>query len=106
MDTQQYIKSNQFVHIVFWDCKKMKKHVNKKFNQKGFFICKKNNEGIYNKLLFGKKFNFEDFIENIKNGKIYLDSGMYHDENKKNNRLYSTWRADRNFWYNLIIEEF
>ena len=64
-------------------------------NKKGFFICKKIGN-TYEKICFGKTFNYEYFIECIKNKKIIFDSGMYDG----NNRNYS------NFWNELIIEEF
>ena len=84
----------------------MKRLVNNKFNQNGFFICKKDNNGIYNKICFGKPFNFELFIKNIKLHNIIFDSGMYYDNIKLNNRLYQQWRSNNNFWNKLIIEEF
>lgn len=54
----------------------MENHINKKFNSNGFFICKKENNR-YNKICFGKPFNFLYFIENIKSKNIIFDSGMY-----------------------------
>ena len=85
---------------------KMKKHIDNKFNKKGFFICKKNKCEKYDKICFGLPITFELFIEKIKNGDIYFDSGMYFDSNKPNGRHYSQWRANRKFWNTLIIEEF
>ena len=64
-------------------------------NKKGFFICKKIGN-TYEKICFGKTFNYDYFIECMKNKKIIFDSGMYDG----NNRNYS------NFWNELIIEEF
>ena len=62
----------------------------KKILIKGFFICKKNNKNI----CFGKPFDYDYFIEGIKNNKIYFDSGMYEG----NRRNYSQ------IWKDLIIE--
>lgn len=101
-----HFKDAEYIHIALWSKVKMENHVEKKFNQNGFFICEKNKDNIYNKILFGTKFNFKLFLDNIKNNKIYLDSGMYHDDNKPNTRLYSQWRANNNFWHDLIIEEY
>jgi len=92
--------------IAVWNNIKMKKHIDDKFNQKGFFICKKDKHGKYDKICFGSPINYELFIENIKTGDIYFDSGMYYDNNKPNKRLYSQWRASQKFWHNLLIEEF
>lgn len=96
---------NKKIYMAVWTAQKMKKCVNDKFNQKGFFICKKNKDNIYDKICFGQPISFELFIEQIKNQNIYFDSGMYFDGNKSNNRLYSHWRAGNKFWKDLIIEE-
>lgn len=92
--------------IAIWSENKMKEHINKKYNQNGFFICKKDKNGLYNKICFGSQINFELFIKKIKSGDIYLDSGMYYDTLKPNNRIYSQWRAGKTFWNSLIIEEY
>jgi hypothetical protein len=86
--------------IAIWKQEKLKQHINNKFNNKGFFICKKI-ENTYEKICFGKPFNFEYFIECIKNKKIIFDSGMYEG----NNRNYSQFRGSC-FWNDLIIEEY
>jgi hypothetical protein len=92
--------------IVVWNQEKMKGCVENKFNQKGFFICKKNKKKEYEKICFGSTIDYISFLENVKLNRIYLDSGMYHDDNKSNDRLYSLWRADSSFWTNLLVEEF
>lgn len=86
--------------IAIWDPSKMVNHINQKFNKYGFFICKKN-DYTYDKICFGKPFNFEYFIECIKSGKIIFDSGMYEG----NTRNYSQFRGT-SFWDELIIEEY
>ena len=86
--------------IAIWKAEKMKPHIENKFNKKGFFICKKI-EDKYNKICFGKTFDFEYFIECIKNKKIIFDSGMYEG----NSRNYSQFRGSE-FWNELIIEEY
>lgn len=86
--------------IVLWKAEKMKQHINNKFDKKGFFICKKIDDK-YEKICFGKSFNFEYFIECLKNKKIIFDSGMYDG----NNRNYSHFRGTY-FWNELINEEY
>lgn len=92
--------------IAVWSAQKMSMHVNNKFNQKGFFICKQDKTGKYNNICFGPPINYELFIEKIKSNDILFDSGMYHDDYYPNNRLYSHWRASKKFWNSLIIEEY
>jgi len=78
----------------------MKPHIDNKFDKKGFFICKKIGS-TYEKICFGRAFNFEYFIECIKNKKIIFDSGMYDG----NSRNYSQFRGSC-FWNELIMEEY
>jgi hypothetical protein len=86
--------------IALFKSSKMKPHIDNKYNKKGFFICKKKGD-TYEKICFGKAFNFEYFIECIKKRKIIFDSGMYEG----NNRNYSQFRGS-SFWDDLIIEEY
>lgn len=91
---------NENIAIALWKAEKLKPHINNKFNKKGFFMCiKKNNK--YETIRFGKSFDFNYFIECIKNRKIIFDSGMYDG----NSRNYSQFRGT-DFWYELLIEEY
>lgn len=100
IDTFPEFLKNDNIVIAIWKAEKMKPHIDNKFNIKGFFICKKI-ENKYEKICFGKPFNFEYFIECIKNRKIIFDSGMYEG----NGRNYSQFRGS-SFWNELIIEEY
>ena len=91
---------NENIVIALWKSDKMINHINNKYNQKGFFICKKVGNK-YEKICFGKPFDFEYFIECIKNNKIIFDSGMYDG----NTRNYSQFRGTY-FWKELIVEEY
>ena len=96
-----YLKKDNIL-IVIWKNKKMEEHINKKFNNKGFFIIKKK-ENVYNKICFGKKFDYKCFINGIKKKTIIFDSGLHVG----NNRNYSQFRSSSNsFWEELIIEEY
>lgn len=87
--------------IALWNASKIQLCINNKFNNKGFFMCKKINNK-YEKICFGKAFNFEYFIECIKNKKVIFDSGMYVG----NYRNYSHFRGLCCFWNDLITEEY
>lgn len=88
--------------IAVWKREKLEQNINNKFNKNGFFICKKIDK-TYERICFGKPFNFIHFVENIKNKTIIFDSGMY----RGNNRNYSQFRSSgTTFWNNLIIEEY
>ncbi len=93
-----FMKHDNIVYAI-WLSNKLKNNIENKFNSKGFFVCKKQ-ENKYSKICFGKAFNFDYFIECIKNKKIKFDSGMYEG----NNRNYSQFRGSC-FWNELIYEE-
>jgi hypothetical protein len=97
-DFPSFIKDDNII-IALWNSSRMKKLINNKFNKNGFFICKKINDK-YEKISFGKPFDFEYFIESFRNKKIIFDSGMYEG----NPRNYSQFRGSY-FWNDLIIEE-
>lgn len=79
--------------IAIWIKTKLETNINKKFNKKGFFICVKTND-TYEKICFGKPFDFNYFVENIKNKNIIFDSGMY----RGNTRNYSHFRSNANLY--------
>ena len=76
--------------------------VNDKFNQKGWFTCKTNTLGVYEKICFGNPITFEDWIYLVKQGIVFYDSGMYFG----NARPYAQWRASNNYWNSLILREY
>jgi hypothetical protein len=87
------------VTLAFWDRERMKKLVEAKFNVEGWFKCLKDESGTYIEIAFGKPVTFEMFIDGVRKGEIYLDSGMYEG----NPRPYQNWRADNRYWFSLIV---
>lgn len=92
---------NDNIAIALCRSERMRLLVENKFNEKGFFICKKVGS-TYEKNFFGKPFNFEYFIQSIKNKEIVFNSGMYFG----NSRNYSKFKASWFFWKRLITEEY
>jgi hypothetical protein len=82
-----------------WPNEKLEKHVNRNFNDKGWFKVFADDSGTCIELVFGKPMDFETWIELVRRGTIYLDSGMYVG----NSRPYSNWRASNTFWDSLIV---
>lgn len=78
----------------------LKAKLEDKFNGKGWFTCKKNAAGVYNMICFGRPMTFDHWIELVKQGIVYFDSGMYQG----NPRPYSQWRANNDYWESLIVE--
>ncbi|MFA5432937.1 MAG: LlaMI family restriction endonuclease [Candidatus Paceibacterota bacterium] len=88
--------------IARWENKSIKKKLENKFNIKGWFICVKNTDKIYEKIAFGDPITFDRWIQDVKKGIIFFDSGMYQG----NNRPYSQWRANNSYWNNLITKTY
>jgi len=88
------------LELAFWPADDMAGKVHRKFNQKGWFVCLRDESGAYFEMGFGEPFNFDVFIDGVKTGDIYFDCGMY----ETNPRPYSQWRANNNvFWHPRIV---
>jgi hypothetical protein len=85
--------------IASWKKESLKKKLENKFNQKGWFKCLKNSEGVYQSIVFGGPISYQIWIGYVRSGEVYFDSGMYQG----NSRLYSQWRASNSFWDNLVV---
>ncbi len=86
--------------IAKWLKDSIKTKVERKFNNKGWFKCFKNAEGIYTHIGFGKPITYSDWIQLVKDGIVFFDSGMYAG----NKRPYAQWRANNNYWDSLVTE--
>jgi type-2 restriction enzyme scrFI len=80
----------------------LKKKLEDKFNDKGWFTCKTDESGAYEKICFGEPMTFDNWINLVKSGVVFFDSGMYQG----NARPYSQWRADNGYWNSLITGTF
>ena len=104
-DKSQFIPANYQVDdlvIAQWTNSIIKKKLENKFNQNGWFKCKKNNSGVYHKIVFGDPINFENWLSLVKKGIVFFDSGMYAG----NLRPYAQWRANNSVWDELITSEY
>lgn len=80
----------------------LKAKLEDKFNHEGWFTCKTDTEGKYDKICFGKPVTYDEWINLVKEGIVFFDSGM----REGNKRPYSLWRANNDFWDSLIIETY
>lgn len=80
----------------------LKAKLEDKFNAKGWFTCKKDMYGRYYKICFGLPMTYDNWLELVRKGVVFFDSGMF----ETNPRPYSQWRASNNFWDSLIVEEY
>ena len=85
-----------------WSQSKLKKNLEEKFNNKGWFKCFQNKEGVYDRISFGSPINYDEWIKQVRQGVVYFDSGMYAG----NSRPYAQWRANNNYWDSLITESY
>lgn len=80
----------------------LKKKLEDKFNDRGWFTCKTDETGAYSKICFGEPMTFDNWIKLVGKGIVFFDSGMYQG----NKRPYSQWRVDNGYWNSLITETF
>jgi len=73
-----------------------------KFNNLGWFTCKKGIDGTYQKICFGNPMSYDNWIKLVEVGTVFFDSGMYQG----NSRPYSQWRASNKFWESLIVQDY
>jgi hypothetical protein len=93
-----YYKNEKDHIIVTWSKLDLKTYINNKWNQRGFFICKTNSEGVYDRICFGGPITFEYWIEQVKQKNIIFDG--YSNITK--------WRGPfraSNIWWNQHITE-
>ena len=87
-----------------WKAATLQSRLEEKFKVNGWIKCvrSQNGAGPYSELWVGAPIRFEDWIASVKNGEVYLDSGMYQG----NNRPYQSWRANNNYWELRVIERY
>lgn len=88
--------------LASWSAALLKQRVESKFNQSGWFKCEKNQDGVYVSIAFGDPIPFETWIDCVRTGDVYFDSGMYDG----NDRAYSQWRANNSFWDKMVTSRY
>jgi hypothetical protein len=86
--------------LAIWSAEKLKKKLESKFNELGWFSLKQNKEGYYTDIVFGDPITFDVWIEWVKDKKVFLDSGMYQG----NPRPYQNWRSSNTFMEHILSE--
>ena len=94
----------EVISLATWHGASLKKKLENKFKEHGWFKCiqEAGGHGRYVGMVFGGPIEFEDWVEQVRLGNVYFDSGMYEG----NPRKYSQWRAANQFWTNLIEETY
>ena len=75
--THKLRKQQEDYILAFWDHNLLKEKVENKFNKKGFIICTKNKDNVYDKMLIGKPINFLMFVDLFKKKKIIRDKESF-----------------------------
>ncbi len=91
---------NGQIILAKWSAEKMRKRVEDKFDKLGWFKCERSPDGTYHQVAFGDPIKFEQWIDGVRQGLIFLDSGMYQG----NSRNYSQWRAENKYWDELVTD--
>ncbi len=86
--------------IAQWSRDKIEAKLLAKFGQKGWVKAHKDNTGAYSHLTFGAPITYEDWLQNIRDGIVFFDSGMYQG----NSRPYSQWRSNNRNWDSNAID--
>lgn len=85
-----------------WNKDTLKRKLEDKFNQNGWFTVSTDANGRYEKIHFGEPMNYDSWIKLFKAKKVFFDSGMYDG----NIRPYSQWRASTGVWHSLITDSY
>lgn len=83
-----------------WSKSFIKQRLNKFEN--GWFKVIADASGVYTEIVFGDGIDVDTFLQYVKTGDIYFDSGMYVG----NARPYSQWRANNVLWNKLITSRY
>lgn len=94
----------QIDHLILasWSRNWLEPKLTAKFSQNGWFKCYRNSNGVYNRIAFGEPMNFDNWLNLVRQGIVFFDSGMYVG----NSRNYSQWRANNEHWDALIVREY
>ena len=92
------------IALANWSSAGLQLRLERKFKVHGWFKCLQefNGKGRYVAIKFGGPIEFAYWIEKVRSGTIYLDSGMYDT----NPRPYSNWRAPNHFWGTMVEETY
>jgi hypothetical protein len=82
-----------------WSKDIIQKKLERKFNKNGWFKCLHDANGVYTEIVFGNPMDYTNWINLVKLGVVFFDSGMYQG----NPRPYAQWRANNNYWDSLIV---
>ena len=88
------------LELVRWKQEKLQKHLTRKFGQNGWVKCYKDDNGVYTGIGFAPPLYYDQWIEKLKEGIVFFDSGMVDG----NSRQYSLWRANNKYWESLITD--
>lgn len=94
---------HQNLELARWNRASLESRVDRKFGQRGW-VKFQSQRGVIDHMLIGPPMTYSQWINGVQDGDIFLDSGMYFDPVKPNNRPYSNWRALNTYWDSLAIE--
>ncbi|WP_272535600.1 LlaMI family restriction endonuclease [Providencia sp. PROV212] len=90
------------ITLAKWERNNLEGKLSRKFGGNGWFKCYKDENGIYSSIAFGEPMIFDNWLNLIREGVVFFDSGMYQG----NPRNYSQWRANNRYWEKLIVRRY
>lgn len=89
-----------YVAIVMWSAHALRAKIDLKWNQNGFFQVRKDGtrrNAAYHELIFSRPFDYEYFVEGIRQRQVVFESGMVENNNRFRNcskfRVVNAWRG-------------
>ena len=94
-----------YVVLAKWRAASLNKKLREKFGVYGWakVVRLGRGHGIYTTIQFGGPIEFDSWIEDVRKGIVYLDSGMFEDNKLRN---YSSWRANNAYWAEQVEETY
>lgn len=96
-----HLQTNDLV-LASWSRDNLEGKLTSKFSQSGWFRCRTDSTGKYDRIEFGAPMNFDSWLKLVREGTVFFDSGMYEG----NSRNYSQWRANNAYWDSLVTRSY
>lgn len=88
--------------LAHWSASNLSSKLSRKFGQKGWIKVYADAQGRCSTLAIGDPISYGRWINDVRAGLVFLDSGMYDG----NPRPYQSWRANNSYWDHLIVRRY
>jgi hypothetical protein len=88
-----------------WSPEWIKKKIENKFNEHGWFKCNIKEEEFY-EIIFGDKITITEFLKWLRNGDVVFDTRLKETRPNGSDRYGMQWRAPSKFWNSKAVETY